>query len=178
MSPVKPTQVQRLVLQPAGQEVACGRRLLRQRKAAHLPPIDLEVFGRQPLEAERDIPGSLQLRPLPPDPAHQIVKDGAPTPVRLRRVGARAFEDSNVRQPVADPVFDLPSIGFDVRMTSTLGRLLRDRLVQHAGNRRPTPSQVLGDLPLTLAPFRHHLNDTALHLPQHPFPPSCDGVLQ
>jgi hypothetical protein len=153
------------VLEPAGQEVARDRRLLGKGEAPNLAPVHLEVLARQALEPDRDVPGRLQLRQFPPDPAHQIVKDGAPTGVRLRGVGARHFEDSNIRQPRADPLFDLPAIGFDLRLTPTLGRWLVHRLLQHAGNRRRTPSELGRDPANALAPFGHDLNRAALHLP-------------
>ena len=62
------------VFQPASEEVARRRWLLREREAAHLAPVDLEIFRGQPLEPNRDIARSLLLCLFPPNMAHQMVR--------------------------------------------------------------------------------------------------------
>ena len=85
------------VFEPARQEVACRRCLLREREAADFAPVDLEIFRGQPLEPDRDITHGLLLGQLPAHAPRELAEDGTPTPVRVLWIGSRQFEDSNIR---------------------------------------------------------------------------------
>lgn len=153
------------VFQPAGQEVARGGSLLGEGEAADLAPVDLEILGRESLEADRDVGHGLRMRHFPPDATHQIVEDSAPSGVGPLRIAACNFEDANIRQTHLDALLDLEAMGICPRGAPAWCWWLVDWLMQDAGNGGRTTTQFCRDLANALAALGQELHRAAFHLP-------------
>jgi len=153
------------VREPAGQEVARRRLLLRERERAHLAPIDLEILGGQSLEADRHVAGRPLLIQRPPHAPHHLPKI-APTPgVGLLRVRAGQFQHPHRRQFLPDPSLDPRPIRVNHGPALPFGRRSIQRLAQDPRDGGRAMPHLACNLSDTLAMFGHQMNGAAFHLP-------------
>jgi hypothetical protein len=151
------------VLEPATQDVARRRLLLREAQVPDLAPVDLQVLARQPPEPHRDIRlAPLQLCPDPPDP---ITEGGAPAGEGVLLVAPGQLAHAHDRQALSEPLLDLLSVAIDHRGPLPSSRPAVHWLSQDPSHGHPADAQLPSDRPLTLAALCQETNGAAFHLP-------------
>jgi hypothetical protein len=147
------------------QEIARRRRLLAEREVADLAPVDLRIFARQALKADRDLGDRLAPRLRLPLPTHGPTEGRKLPRIRLLGIVAGQLEHPHRRQALLHPARDPLAVRIgQLRPTSSWRRLI-DRLGQRSGHRGPTPSQLARDLALALPPLVQQVDRAPFHPP-------------
>jgi len=157
------------VLEPRGEEVPRlpGERRPGEGHLAHLAPVDLQEFPRQPLEAHRhgvDREGGAH----GPQRAHVIVEGGVAALKRVSGVRARHLNHALHAESLVEPPLDLVLERRGLRCTLARRRFFVQRLAQHLGDRVTMVADERADLRVRPPLLLQVVNRRAVHVSQHP----------
>src|SRR6266542_5151230 len=118
------------VFEATRQEVARHGLLLGERKMADFTPVDLQVFARQTLEANRHVGDGLLMEQTQPLAAHRPPPHRTAAAVWMLGVVARQLHHAYAAESLLQPLSNLLAERIDTRLPSPSGRLPIDGLAE------------------------------------------------
>jgi hypothetical protein len=142
-----------------------GFQVLAEREVPDLAPVDLQIFARQPLKADRDLGDRLALRLRLPLPTHRPTEGRQLPRIRLLGIVPSQLEHPHRGQAVLHPGRDPLAVRIGQLRPSPPLWCPIDRLRQRPCHGRPTPAQLPRDLALALPPLVQQVDRAPFHPP-------------